>query len=88
MEVKNFIISVIRLLELNEDKIKIAAISFSETSQVEFGFNDFKMRQDQIEAIRRIQYVGLKTNVADALKDATETIFTANNGDRSVQRLK
>lgn len=81
-DVKDFIIRIIREFEWNEDKIRIAAISFSEECDINFKLDEFSMRQDQIEAINRIEYVGKRTNIASALRDARETIFTGPNGDR------
>ena len=52
------------------------------SQEVVFKFGTYTQRQDQIEALRRVEYVGGKTNIASALILSREQIFTAESGDR------
>ena len=44
--------------------------------------NQYTEKQDVIQALRRIRFVGGRTNTFEALKLATREIFNPNNGDR------
>ena len=86
-QVREFMINVIRSLEWSEDRIQVAATSFSDEVLVEFTFQTYDQRQDQIEALRRVTYVGGKTNIADVIKLAREEIFTSQKWRQVTQHL-
>ena len=81
-EVKEFLVDIIDDLEVWNDKIRVAAISFSDDATLEFDFNDYRTKQDVEEALRTIRYSGGRTNIASALQMAREQAFTVANGDR------
>ena len=81
-EVKEFLVNIVEDLEVWNDKIRIAAVSFSDEAVLEFDLNDYNTKQDIQAAIRNIQYSGGRTNIAGALEIGREQVFTVINGDR------
>ena len=58
-------------------RTRIGAVRFGDSADVQFDLNDYSTKQDVQHALRRIQYVGGRTNIADALRIARTQMFTA-----------
>ena len=84
-DIKEFIIGIIEELEVNPDspnKVRIAAICFDNEAFAEFYLNTYQRKQDIIQAIQRIHYLGGRTNIADAFRRMRRDIFLPSRGDR------
>jgi len=82
MDVKDMIASTVSQFEVYRDKVRIAAVSFSDAAQLEFSLNTYTSAQDIMQGIKRVRYAGGRTNIASALEIATNQVFIAANGDR------
>lgn len=80
--VKEFFVSVIDELEVYDGKIRIGAVTFDDTAEVGFYLNSYSSKQDIVQAIRKIQYGGGRTNIASALTLARNNLFVGSRGDR------
>lgn len=89
MNLKEFVVEVIRNLDLSPDKTRVAVIRYSTQAEVVFPFSKYfgesasaslaNMRQ----TIMNLNYVGNKTNITGALKVMRRDVLTPDNGDRS-----
>lgn len=79
---KDFLSGIVEQLEIVNDRVRVAALSFSNDARVEFHLNTYNSKQDVQQAIRNIQYSGGRTNLASALEMARTQIFQSGNGDR------
>lgn len=78
-----FFTSIVDQVELAPSKTRIGAISFSDTSYVDFNLNSYTNKGDVISAIKRITFLGGKTDIASALQMLTNTMYLPANGGRS-----
>lgn len=81
--VLDFFAKIVDEVELSPTKTRIGAISFADTSHVNFNLNSFVNKGDVINAIKRIKFLGEKTNIASALLMLKDTMFLPANGGRS-----
>jgi len=82
MMVMNYIASLAEQFEISNDRTRIGAVKWSDGAEVQFQLNEYRSKQDVIMALRRITFMGGKTNTADAIQKMND-MFTSNNGDRS-----
>lgn len=81
--VKEWIISFLDDLPIDGSRVRVGLIKFSDSAEVQFQLNTYNSKQDVFEHIRRVEFVGGRTNTADALRIMHEGMFTSANGDRS-----
>ena len=84
-DIKDFVIGIVQELEVNPDlpsKVHIAAVCFDNEAFVEFYLNTYQRKQDIIQAVQRIHYLGGRTNIADAFRRMRRDIFLPSRGDR------
>ena len=84
-DIKDFVIGIVKELEINPDrpnKVQVAAICFDTEAFVEFYLNTYRTKQDVIQAIQRIHYLGGRTNIADAFRRMRQDVFRPSRGDR------
>jgi len=80
--VQAYVNSVIEQLQVSPNDTQIAAVSYSDSAYLQFKLNEYSTKQDAQLAIRRIPFVGGRTNTAAAIRLMMNTVFTAANGDR------
>jgi Mg-chelatase subunit ChlD len=75
-----------RILEgyqIGPNKTKVAVITFSAGSRLEFDFNRYDTKEAVLEAIKDLAYTdGMCTTIYRALKQARQEVFDARAGDR------
>lgn len=82
--VLDFAISIAETLEIRSEKTRVGAIKWSDSASVEFQLNAYTQKQDVLNALRRISFMGGRTNTASALEQVRTQMFRANNGDRDL----
>jgi len=81
--VKEMVVSVISALDIRPNRTRVGLIYFSNNAFIAFNLNDYgQVKQDVIEAIRRVPYLGNLTNTAAALRRLHSAAFQRHNGDR------
>jgi len=81
--VKRMVISVVNELEVGMNKTRIGLIYWSNNAYVAFKMNDYgQVKQDVVEAIRRVPYRGNWTHTQAALQLVYSTTFQPQHGDR------
>ena len=83
-DIKDFVIGIVEELEINPNrpnKVKVAAICFDTEAFVEFYLNTYQTKQDIIQGIQRIHYLGGRTNIADAFRRMRRDVFLPSRGD-------
>ncbi|XP_062599873.1 collagen alpha-1(XII) chain-like [Saccostrea cucullata] len=79
----HFVERVLERYEIGPNKTKVAVITFSAGSKLEFDFNRYQTKDEVLRAIRSIPYTdGMCTTIYRALKQAREEVFVPKAGDR------
>jgi len=81
--VKDWINDFLEDLPIDQERIRVGVIKYSDSAEVQFQLNAYNSKQDVLEHIRRVEFVGGKTNTAEALRIMHEEMFTSTNGDRT-----
>ena len=71
----NFIVNVVAELDVDDGKVRIAVITFSDTPTVQFQLSRYRTRLDVINAIRLLPYSGYETDTAAALRLLRNDLF-------------
>ena len=88
-EAWNFILDYVNsfvtnaLFHIGQDGVQFAVVSYASYATIHVEFNYYNSVDELSEAIRAIYYDGSATNIADALQQAREHIFTKSAGARS-----
>jgi collagen type VI alpha len=77
------VVSIVEQLQVSMDDTRIAAVSYSDNYVHQFFLNRYSTKQDIQLALRRIQFIGGRTNTASGIEYMKDQIFTAANGDRA-----
>nr|XP_022302314.1 collagen alpha-1(XIV) chain-like [Crassostrea virginica] len=78
-----FVEKVLEGYQIGSNRTKVAVITFSAGSRLEFDFNGHNSKDDVIRAIRGLSYTdGMSTTIYRALEQARREVFTPGAGDR------
>ena len=77
----DFLVNIVNRLRIGIIYNHVGVVSYSRNSKVNFPLNWFYTKQNLVDAIRRIPYIGLNTNTAAAIEDMRTQVFT-QRGDR------
>jgi len=81
--IKEMVIANIYELDVSINRTRVGLIYWSNSAFIAFNLNDYgQVKQDMVEAIRRIPFIGNTTNTASALRLLHSTAFQPRNGDR------
>jgi len=81
--IKEKVVTVVNDLDVRMDRTRVGLIYWSNEAFVAFNMNDYgQVKQDVVEAIRRVPYLGNMTHTAAALRLLRNTAFRRQNGDR------
>jgi len=82
--IKETIIATIYELDVSMDRTRVGLIYWSNSAFVAFNMNDYgQVKQDVVEAIRRVPFIGNTTYTAAALRLVHDTAFQPHSGDRA-----
>ncbi|MBN3324275.1 CO6A3 protein, partial [Atractosteus spatula] len=82
--IRDFILKVLRQLDIASDKIRIAVVQYSSRQNTEFSLNTFSRKNDVISAVRKLRPIGGPTaNLAKALDYVIRTELKAAAGVRT-----
>ena len=73
---------IVNSLDVDGGWVRVAAVSFSESSVVEFYFSSFTRGSDVVAALGRIPYQGYRTNLQAAMYFVNNVVFTTFTGAR------
>jgi Mg-chelatase subunit ChlD len=82
-KVIDFVIDLIDQLQISSEDTRISAVSYSDNFAHQFFLNTYTTKQDIQLAMRRIPFIGGRTNTASGLQYMKDQLFTAANGDRA-----
>lgn len=77
------VVAIVEQLQVSLNDTRIAATSYSDSNYPQFFLNRYNSKEDVQLALRRIPFVGNRTNTAAGLQYMNDQIFTAANGDRA-----
>ena len=64
----DFVVNIIRKMQVGEDLVHIGAVVFSDEAEVVFGLDEFYDGQDVVQAMKtQMKYRRGRTNIVDAL---------------------
>ena len=71
-----------RFDNIGSDGVRVGLVVYSNNPEVSFFLNTHNNRQNTVNAIRNVPYIGGTTNTAGGLEFMNDRIFNGNNGDR------
>lgn len=77
------VVSIVEQLQVSFNDTRVAAVSYSDDFVPQFFLNRYNSKQDVQLALRRIAFIGGRTNTAAGIQYMKDQIFTEANGDRS-----
>ena len=77
----NFLVNIVRRLSIGSNAIRVAVVSYSGRARVEFLLDTYDNRQELINAILDIEYMGFSTNTSGGINEMRTNVFT-RRGDR------
>jgi len=82
--VKKIVISTVNELDVRMDRTRVGLIYWSNNASVAIHMNDYgQVKQDVVEAIRRVPFLSNWTHSAHALRLSYQQSFQTDNGDRA-----
>ena len=82
-KVKEMVVAIVNELDVRMDRTRVGLIYWSNNAFVAFNMNDYgQVKQDVVEAIRRVPYRGNWTHTSSALQLVYSVAFQRQNGDR------
>ena len=81
--VLNFAISIVTNLDVHPNRTRVGLIYWNDYAYVGFLLNQYTTRQDVIQAIRNIPYIGGRSDTTDALTILRSTLIQPSNGARA-----
>lgn len=78
----NFTKNVVDLFDIGEDKTRVGLISFSTSVKPEIGLGQYNSKDDLIENIKRVQFLGGNTNTGEALAYVKTKAFPDKQANR------
>lgn len=80
--VKNFVLGVIKELQVGPDAARISVVLYSNEAQTLFNFDTYTNANDMETAILTMVFLDSKTNTSGGLRQLRTDVFIANKGDR------
>jgi len=59
--------AVVEQMDVDSGRVRVGAVKFAKNSTIEFHLNRFTSRQDVMDAVQRVTFVGGRTNISGAL---------------------
>ncbi len=78
----DFVVGIAKELEIHNQKTRVGAIKWSDNAEMQFQLNKYSAKQDVVQALRHISFMGGRTHTSSALRTMKDTMFTRSNGDR------
>jgi len=82
-DVMEFVVDVVGMLEIGNDKTRVAVIVFSDETVIKFHLNQYKTTKDVQDAVRLIEFPGGKTNISGSLRVLIDEMYLPKNGGRA-----
>ena len=79
---KEFLVNLTRLFRIGPENVQVAFVLFSTDARVEWGLTRYQDETSLINAIRRVPYIGDRTNLNDALYLTRTDVFAPGRGTR------
>jgi collagen type VI alpha len=77
------VVKIVEQFQVSMMDTQFAAVSYSDTFAPQFFLNRYVTKQDVELALRRIPFIGNRTNTASAIQYMKDQIFSPANGDRA-----
>jgi collagen type VI alpha len=77
------VISIVEQLQVSMNDTQIGAVSYSDNDVPQFYLNTYSTKQDVQLALRRVQFIGGRTNTAAGIQYMKDQLFNPANGDRA-----
>ena len=71
------------MLEISSDKTRVAVISFSDRTTIQFHLNRYNTAKELRDAILLIEFPGGKTNISGSLWVLVDSMYLRQNGGRA-----
>jgi collagen type VI alpha len=84
--VTDFVTDVVSQLDIGRERTRVAVVYYSDSASLAFTLDQYYARQDLMQAVMMIPYVGGRTNTASALDLLLSGVYQSSVGDRSWAR--
>lgn len=74
--VQNFVINIIKQLEVSSNKVRLAAVNFEGQARVEFTLNRYNNSHDIMQTIKQMKHRGGRTSITSALDRIKNAVST------------
>ena len=78
----DFIVDFVSAADIDSGNVRIGAVLYSTDVKIQFHLNEYRTKEDVIDAVRKIPYVYGSTNTYGGLNVMRTQMFTQENGDR------
>ncbi|KAM9364847.1 LOW QUALITY PROTEIN: collagen alpha-3(VI) chain [Pholidichthys leucotaenia] len=87
--VRDFMINVVNQADVRPARVQIGLLQFAERPQIDFYLNSFKSRQEVVEKLPQLQFIGGSVlNTGAAMTYALNTMFSSSTGSRKSQGVQ
>nr|XP_032802448.1 collagen alpha-3(VI) chain-like [Petromyzon marinus] len=81
-EIRNFLLAIVRGLDVRPEKVRVGLVQFSSEPRTEFQLNSFSSQDAVLDAIAKLQYQGGATRMGMALDFLISNHFVNSAGGR------
>ncbi|NXA83191.1 MATN2 protein, partial [Thryothorus ludovicianus] len=85
-KVKEFILTILRFLDVSPDATRVGLIQYGSTVKQEFSLDTFRRKQDMERAVRRMMHLASGTMTGLALQYAVNIAFSETEGARPLRQ--
>ena len=83
----DFLVRLVESLDIGPNAIRVGLVSYSGRSTVNFLLDRYTRKDELINAIRNIPYIGDATNTAAAIEDMRTKVFTQRGDRPNIQNI-
>ncbi|MGH0163172.1 UNVERIFIED_CONTAM: hypothetical protein FKN15_047330 [Acipenser sinensis] len=86
--IREFIRRTVENLDVEEDKVRVAVIQYSNDPAAHFFLNTYKTKKEVVNAVRGLRHKGGRPlNTGAALQFVKDNVFTASSGSRHLEGI-
>lgn len=81
--IKQFVVNIVNMLEISSEKTRVAVMSFSVRTTIQFHLNRYDTAKEVRDAILLVEFPGGRTNISGSLWVLVDSMYLTQNGGRA-----
>ena len=81
----DFVVNVVAKLDVDSGKVRVGAITISDTPTIQFRLSTYHAMMDVVDAVRRLPYRGYTADIGSALRTLRTDMLRSVSGTFTVQ---